>query len=61
MKSIGAVVAFAPSVFVAPASGQWEKRIDNSVPRTRDGKPNLSAPAPKTADGKDGFSGSLVA
>jgi hypothetical protein len=57
MKSISAVVAFALFVFIAPALGQWEKRIENSVPRTRDGKPNLSAPAPKTADGKTDLSG----
>lgn len=38
-------------------SAQWVHYRDSAVPRTRDGKPNLSAPAPRTADGKPDLSG----
>ena len=36
---------------------QWLKYPTAGVPRTRDGKPDMSAPAPRTADGKPDFSG----
>ena len=36
---------------------QWLKYPTAGVPRTPDGKPNLSAPTPRTADGKPDFSG----
>lgn len=55
MKSIvAAAVLFA---FAAPAFAQWAKVPDPSLPRTRDGKPNLSAVAPKAPDGKPDLSG----
>ena len=38
-------------------SAQWLHYPTPGIPRTRDGKPNLSAPAPKTADGKPDLSG----
>jgi hypothetical protein len=38
-------------------SAQWLDYPTPNVPRTADGKPNLSAPTPKTADGKPDFSG----
>jgi hypothetical protein len=41
----------------AAASAQWLNYPTAGVPRTRDGKPNLSAPAPRTPDGKPDFSG----
>ena len=37
-------------------SGQWLNEPAPGVPRTRDGKPNLSAPAPR-ASGKPDFTG----
>jgi hypothetical protein len=40
----------------APAA-QWLKYPTPGIPRTPDGKPNLSAPAPKLADGKPDLSG----
>ena len=46
-------VVFPP----APVSAQWLKYPTTGVPRTRDGKPNLNAPAPRTRDGKPDFSG----
>jgi hypothetical protein len=42
---------------VAPLSAQWLNYHDPAVPRTKDGKPNLSAPAPRTVDGKPDLSG----
>jgi hypothetical protein len=43
-----------------PLSSQWINYPTPGIPRTRDGKPNLSAPAPKTGDGKPDFSGLWV-
>src|SRR5712692_925347 len=39
------------------ASAQWVSLKLPNTPRTPDGKPNLSAPAPKAADGKPDLSG----
>lgn len=39
------------------AQAQWLNFPTPGTPRTRDGKPNLSAPAPRTADGKPDLSG----
>jgi hypothetical protein len=41
------MLAAAPTAVHA----QWLDYPTPSVPRTADGKPNLSAPAPRTADG----------
>jgi len=40
-----------------PLIAQWLKHPSAGVPRTRDGKLNLTAPAPRTRDGKPDFSG----
>jgi hypothetical protein len=40
-----------------PLPGQWINYPTPRIPRTKDGKPNLSAPAPKTPDGKPDLSG----
>jgi hypothetical protein len=40
-----------------PVAAQWLKDRTPGIPRTPDGKPNLSAPVPKTADGKPDLSG----
>jgi hypothetical protein len=37
--------------------GQWLNYPTAGIPRTKDGKPNLSAPAPRTPDGKPDLSG----
>jgi hypothetical protein len=34
------------------ASAQWLKYPAPGTPRTRDGKPNLTAPAPRASNGK---------
>ena len=39
------------------AAAQWINYPTPGIPRTADGKPNLSAPTPKTADGKPDLSG----
>src|SRR6266852_5944336 len=41
----------------APLAAQWLDYKTPGIPRTPDGKPNLSAPVPKTADGKPDLSG----
>jgi hypothetical protein len=41
----------------APAPAQWFNYAAPGIPRTPDGKPNLSAPAPKMYDGKPDLSG----
>ena len=42
---------------VIPLHAQWLHYPTPGIPRTADGKLNLSAPAPKTADGKPDLSG----
>ena len=39
------------------AQAQWLNFLTPGTPRTRDGKPNLNAPAPRTPDGKPDLSG----
>ena len=39
------------------ALGQWLNYPDPTTPRTKDGKPNLSAPVPPASDGKSDLSG----
>jgi hypothetical protein len=49
-----ALVTFALS---APLAAQWLNQPTPGIPRTRDGKPNLTAPAPRMPDGKPDLSG----
>ena len=51
---ISVALAFALS---APAAAQWIGFKTPGVPRLPDGRPNLSAPAPRTAVGKPDLSG----
>ena len=50
---VGAILAIA----TVPTVAQWLNYPTPGIPRTADGKPNLSAPTPKTADGKPDLSG----
>lgn len=43
--------------FATLASAQWLGYPTANVPRTPEGKPNLAAPTPRTADGKRDFTG----
>ena len=45
------------SILGGPLSAQWFNFPTPGIPRTPDGKPNLSAPAPKGADGHPDLSG----
>jgi hypothetical protein len=51
-----AVIAISAPLAV-PLGAQWLGYPTAGVPRTADGKPNLSAPTPRTADGNPDFSG----
>ena len=53
------VFAFALTLLVvcAQAHAQWLKYKTPGIPRTADGKANLSAPAPRTPDGTPDLSG----
>jgi hypothetical protein len=56
VKSIPAAVV-SILVLAAPASAQWAKQPDRAIPRTQDGKADLSAGTPKSGDGKPDLSG----
>ena len=43
--------------FVAPIAAQWPNHPSNKIPKTADGKVNLDAPPPRTADGHIDFTG----
>jgi hypothetical protein len=53
IASIGIVLIGAPPV----TSAQWLHYPTPDVPRTADGKPNLTAPPPRLPDGRPDFSG----
>src|SRR4051812_50049594 len=59
MGRTGRIVALVLAVMGAasPAFAQWLRYPTDGIPRTRDGKPNLSAPAPRLPDGKPDLSG----
>src|SRR6202166_2060745 len=45
------------AMFSTGAHAQWLNFPTPGIPRTRDGKPNLTAPAPRALDGKPDLSG----
>jgi hypothetical protein len=51
------VVMIAVIAMPALGAGQWLRYPTADVPRTADGKPNLTAPTPRLPDGKPDFSG----
>ena len=63
MNSKGALLAVVISVGAACqlAAAQWVNYPTAGIPRTADGKPNLTAPTPRTSEGKPDFSGVWIA
>ena len=57
MKSTVQVVVLAALTVAAPLSAQWLNYPSPDIPRTKDGKANLSARAPKARDGKPDLTG----
>ena len=53
----GVLVIAALCIASMPVDAQWIRHPTAGVPRTRDGKPNLTARTPRTADGKPDLSG----
>ena len=55
MKPLAIAILLLAASF--SASAQWIRYSTPGIPRTRDGKPNLTAPAPKASNGKPDLSG----
>jgi hypothetical protein len=53
-------ILLALCVLSPAAEAQWLRHPTPGIPRTADGKPNLTAPPPRTADGKPDLSGIWV-
>jgi hypothetical protein len=56
-RRINSVVTAILMVTSLPAAAQWLNVPTKGIPRTKDGKPDLSAPAPRKPDGKPDLSG----
>ena len=54
---MGARLAVALFILQVAAYAQWLGYPTPGIPRTKDGKPNLAAPAPKAQDGKPNLAG----
>lgn len=50
-------IAILLAAMSTPLAAQWLQQRDPTTPRTKDGRPNLSAPAPRAPDGKPDLSG----
>ena len=57
VSALAVIVATAWSTLAMPVAAQWIRYPTAGVPRTRDGKPDLSARTPRAADGKPDLSG----
>src|SRR5580765_4729598 len=51
------VLAFGAIVLAVPTAAQWISIRLRETPRTRDGGPDLTAPAPRSVDGKPDLDG----
>jgi len=56
-RTTGPLVAAILAIAIAPATAQWLDYPTPGIPRLPDNRPNLTAPAPKTTDGKPDLSG----
>lgn len=54
-------VAFLLAASMLPLFAQWQLPKNNTTPRTKEGKPDLKAPAPRRPDGKPDLTGIWVA
>ena len=57
-KNRAAAAVAGLMLLALPVEAQWKNLPMDGVPMGPDGKPNMSAPAPKTSDGKPDLSGS---
>ena len=57
MRALAAVAALTALAFAPLAEGQWARVPGELIPRTATGEPDLTAPAPRTPDGKPNLSG----
>ncbi len=57
MRSRFRICIAAAALVVLPLGAQWKNLPSKGVPRTSDGKVNLSAPAPQSSDGHPDLSG----
>src|SRR5580704_9760081 len=57
LSKIGLAGVILLSAALSPLPAQWLKLPDKGIPRTKDGKADLSAPTPRKADGKADLSG----
>jgi hypothetical protein len=57
MRRPAVFLALILSVVSTPLPAQWLKHPTPGIPRTANGKPNLTAPPPRTSDGKPDLSG----
>jgi hypothetical protein len=51
------LTAASLAALTMPVCAQWLNHPTPGIPRTADGKPNLTAPTPRTPDGKPDFTG----
>jgi len=56
-RRTGSLVPAILAIATMPATAQWPNYPTPGIPRLPDGKPNLTAPAPKNRDGKPNLSG----
>ena len=57
MKTMYRGLLIAALFLPSGASAQWLNYPDKGIPRLKDGKPNLAAPAPRATDGKPDLTG----